>query len=349
MELKIKDKTIGKNQPVFIIAELSGNHNQNFELAVEMIKAAKEAGADAVKIQTYTPETITMDCDSELFQVREKEVWGAETLYQIYQKNYTPWEWQPKLKKIAEDLGLIFFSAPFDYTAVDFLEEMNVPAYKIASYEISDIPLIEYIASKGKPVFMSTGLATIEEITEAVEVCKKQGNNQIILLKCVSAYPTPLEDVNLKVIPDLKDKYGCVTGLSDHTLGISVPVASVALGAEVIEKHFVLDKSIGKVDTVHCSLDAQEFKEMVKSVREAEKALGKITYDLTEKIKEERKAMRSLFFVSNVKEGETITEQHVRSVRPAAGLPTKNISQVLGKKARLDIEKGTPVSWDLIE
>ena len=338
---------MGKNFPVFIIAELSANHFQKFDNAVKLIKAAKEAGADAIKLQTYTPDTITIDCDNEYFQIKQGTLWDGQTLYELYKKAYTPWEWQPKLKKIAEEEGLIFFSSVFDKTAVDFLEKINVSAYKIASFEIKDIPLIEYAASKGKPIIMSTGIATLSDIEEAVNACKRMGNKQIALLKCVSAYPTPLEDVNLRTIPNLSDTFKTVVGLSDHTLGISVPIASVALGACIIEKHLTLDRKLGGPDAAF-SLEPEEFKAMVKSVREVEKALGEISYELTEKMKKSREFSRSLFVVKDIKVGETFTEENVRSIRPGYGLPPKYLKDILGKRATQDIKKGTPLSWELV-
>jgi len=346
-ELKIGNRVINENSPLYIIAELSANHNQDFEIAVRTIKAIKESGADAVKLQTYTPDTITIDCDSEYFQIKHGTVWDGTTLYKLYQKAYTPWEWQPKLKKVAEDLGLICFSSPFDYSAVDFLEEMNVPAYKIASFEITDIPLIEYVASKGKPVIISTGIAGLEDISLALETCKKMGNEQIALLKCTSSYPAPFEEVNLITIPDLKERFKTIIGLSDHTMGISVPVAAVALGAKIIEKHFILDRNLGGPDSSF-SLEPNEFSQMVKSVREVEKALGKVTYELTDKIKKSREFSRSLFVVEDINEGDTITEKNIRSIRPGFGLHPKFLKDVLGKKAKKNLKKGTPLNLDLI-
>lgn len=347
MEINIRDRKVGKDYPVFVVAEISANHNQKFELAVKTIKAIKEAGADAVKLQTYTPDTITLDSNNEYFQIKQGTLWDGKTFYQLYQEAYTPWEWQPKLKKIAENLGLICFSSPFDTTAVDFLEEMNVPAYKVASFEITDIPLIEYIASKGKPVIISTGIATLSDIEEAVNACKRMGNDQIALLKCTSAYPAPLEDVNLKVIPNLADTFKTVVGLSDHTLGISVPIAAVALGAKIIEKHFILDRKLGGPDAVF-SLEPEEFKKMVQSVREVEKALGEVSYELTDKMKKSREFSRSLFVVKDVQSGEIFTPESVRSIRPGNGLHPKYLRDVLGRKAKEDIKKGTPLRWDLI-
>ena len=344
----IKNKEIGVNNPVFIIAEMSANHLQKFDNAVKLIKAAKEAGADAIKFQTYTPDTITIDCDNEYFQIKQGTLWDGQTLYELYKKAYTPWEWQPKLKEIAESEGLICFSSVFDKTSVDFLEKIDVPAYKIASFEITDIPLIEYVASKGKPIIISTGIATLSDIEEAINACKRMGNEQIALLKCVSAYPTPLEDVNLRTIPNLADTFKTVVGLSDHTLGISVPIASVALGACIIEKHLTLDRKLGGPDAAF-SLEPEEFKAMVKSAREVEKALGEISYDLTEKMKKSREFSRSLFVVKDMKAGEIFTEENIRSIRPGYGLPPKYLKDVLGKKASQDIKKGIALSWELIK
>ncbi len=347
--MKIGKKKIGNGCPVFIIAELSANHNQDYDIAVKTIEAAKEAGADAIKLQTYTPDTITIDCDNEYFKIKQGTIWDGTTLYKLYQKAYTPWDWQPKLKELAEKLGLICFSSPFDKTAVDFLEKMNVPAYKIASFEITDIPLIEYVASKGKPVIISTGIAIENEISEAIAACKKTGNKKIILLKCTSEYPAPFEEMNLNAIPVIKKKYKTIVGLSDHSMGISVPVASVALGAKIIEKHFILDRNIGGPDSSF-SLEPGEFKEMVKSIREVEKALGNKTLDLTEKTKKSRQFSRSLFAIKDIKEGELFTEENIRSIRPGFGLAPKYFNEIVGKKAKRNIDRGMPLtSNDLIE
>jgi pseudaminic acid synthase len=334
-------------EKVFIIAELSANHNQKFELAVETIKAAKDSGVDAIKFQTYTPDTITIDCDNKYFQIKHGTIWDGKTLYQLYKEAYTPWEWQPKLKEIAEELGLFCFSSPFDETAVDFLEELNIPAYKIASFEITDIPLIEYVASKGKPVIISTGVSELEDIELAIDACKKMGNEDIALLKCTSAYPAPLEEVNLNTIPDLKERFKVIVGLSDHTLGISVPIAAVSLGARIIEKHFILNRKLGGPDSAF-SLEPGEFSQMVKSIREVERALGKVDYKLSEKIKKSREFSRSLFVVKNIKKGDTLNNENVRSIRPGFGLHPKFLKDIVGKKAKEDIKKGTPLSWDLI-
>jgi len=346
--ITLKNRSIGGSNPVFIIAELSANHLQNFDLAVDTIKAMKESGADAVKLQTYTPDTITIDSDNECFQIDQGTLWDGKTLYQLYQEAYTPWEWQPKLKEIAEELGLICFSSPFDRTAVDFLEEMNVPAYKVASFEITDIPLIKYIASKGKPIIISTGIATLADIEEAVNACKRMGNKQIALLKCTSSYPAPLEESNLRTIPNLADTFKTVVGLSDHTLGISASIASVALGVNIIEKHFILDRKMGGPDAAF-SMEPDEFRSMVEAVRDVEKALGTVNYDLTEKTKKSREFSRSLFAVEDIRAGESLTEENVRSIRPGFGLNPRYLEQIIGKKARNDIKKGTPLDWGLIE
>jgi len=345
--IMIENKRIGRDYPIFIIAEMSANHLQKFDNAVKIIRTAKEAGADAIKLQTYSPDTITIDCNNKYFQIKQGTLWDGQTLYELYKKAYTPWEWQPTLKEIAESEGLIFFSSVFDKTAVDFLEKINVSAYKIASFEITDIPLIEYVASKEKPVIISTGIATVSDVEEAVNACKRMGNNQIALLKCTSVYPTPLEEINLKTIPNLADTFKTVVGLSDHTLGISVPIASVALGACIIEKHLTLDRKLGGPDAAF-SLEPAEFKAMVKSVREVEKALGEISYDLTEKMKKSREFSRSLFVVKDIKDGEVLTEENVRSIRPGYGLSPKYLKEILGKQTTQDIKKGTPLKWELI-
>ncbi len=348
MNFKIGNFEIGKDNRVFIIAELSANHNQNYDIAVQSIKTIKDCGADAVKLQTYTPDTITINSDKDYFKIRQGTIWDGTTLYQLYQKAYTPWEWQPKLKKLADELGLICFSSPFDKTAVDFLEQMNVPAYKIASFEIVDIPLIEYVASKAKPVIISTGIAAEDEIQDAVDVCRNVGNNQIALLKCTSEYPAPIEDANLSTIPLLAEKFNVIVGLSDHTEGTIVPVASTAIGAKIIEKHFILDKRLGGPDAAF-SLEPQEFKKMIDEVRQVEKALGCFNFELNEKVKKSRSFARSLFVVKDIKAGETLSEENIRSIRPSNGLHPKYLKEILGRKAKRNIERGTPLSWDLIE
>jgi len=341
-------KKIDDSERCFVIAEMSANHLQDYNRAIEIIKKAKWAGADAIKLQTYTPDTITLDCDNEYFQIKQGTIWDGTILHKLYQKAYTPWEWQPKLKKIAEKEGLIFFSSPFDYTAVDFLEEMNVPAYKISSFEINDIPLIEYIAKKGKPIIMSTGIAKMGDIQDAIDACKRMGNNDIALLKCTSAYPSPLEDINLKTIPNMKDTFKTVVGLSDHTMGHAVAIGAVALGAKIVEKHLTLRRADGGADSKF-SMEPEEFKLMVDSIRSIEKALGEVTYDLTEKQRNSREHSRSLFVVEDIKRGEVFTEKNIKSIRPGFGLESKYINDIIDRKASKDIRKGTPMSFDLIE
>lgn len=347
MKIKIGNKFIGEDEPCFIVAELSANHLHKFELAVDTIKAAKKAGADAIKLQTYTPDTITIDSDDEWFKIKGT-LWEGKTLYNLYKETYTPWEWHPKLQKLAEDLGLIFFSSALDKTAVDFLEDLDVPAYKVASFEITDIPLIEYIASKDKPIIISTGIATLADIEEAINACKRMGNEQIILLKCTSSYPTPIGEVNLLTIPNMLSTFGTIVGLSDHTLSSSIAIASVALGAKVIEKHLILDRKLGGHDAMF-SMEPWEFKEMVKSIRDVEKALGKVCYELSENVKKSKVFARSLFVVKDMKKGESITEENVRSIRPGYGMHPKYLKEIIGKKVKKDVKKGTPLSWDLIE
>jgi pseudaminic acid synthase len=348
LEITISNRKIGDDHPVFIIAELSANHSQKFDLAVETVKVAKEAGADAVKLQTYTPDTITIDCDNDYFQIRQGTVWDGKTLYQLYKEAYTPWEWQPKLKMAAENIGLLCFSSPFDYTAVDFLENMSVPAYKVASFEITDIPLIEYIASKGRPVIISTGIAALCDIEAATNACKRMGNEHIALLKCTSAYPAPLEEMNLRAIPNLAETFQTVVGLSDHTMSISVPAASVALGAKIIEKHFILDRKAGGPDAAF-SLEPKEFRAMVDAVRDVEKALGTVSYALSDRTKKSREFSRSLFVVEDVKSGDMFTEENIRSIRPGFGMSPRHMKDVIGKRANRDIAKGTPLKWDCMQ
>ncbi len=330
------------NKKTFIIAELSANHGHDINIAKETIKAAKDAGADAIKLQTYTPDTITIDCDKEDFRIKQGTIWDGKTLYDLYKDAYTPWEWHAELFETARQEGLICFSSPFDKTAVDLLEKLNAPAYKIASFEITDIPLIEYAAKKGKPMIISTGIATDEDIQLAVDTCRNVGNDNIILLKTTSQYPAKIEDANMAMISDLAQRFNVVSGLSDHTTGIVVPIVAAALGAKVIEKHFILDKSIGGPDASF-SLDEKEFSEMVKAVRDTEKAIGKVDYSLTEKMKKSRQFARSLYVVKDIKAGEVITEENVRSIRPGFGLHPKYLKAILGKKAKKDIERGTPL------
>ncbi len=347
-KIKIENHIISESAPAYIIAEMSGNHNMDFNRAVRIMEAAKESGADAIKIQTYTADTITLNCDSSYFQITQGTLWDGTTLHKLYEEAYTPWEWQPKLKQIANEMGLDFFSSPFDGTSVDFLEEMNVPAYKIASFEITDIPLIKKIAGLGKPVIISTGIAKLSDIELALETCRQAGNEDVILLKCCSAYPTPYEDINLRTMVSMAETFDCLTGLSDHTMGSTVAGASVALGGRVVEKHLTLSRAEGGVDSAF-SMEPHEFKKMVDDIRIIEKALGKVTYDLTDKQLAEREHSRSLFIAKDMKAGEAFTPENLRSVRPGFGLHTKYYEEILGKKVKKDVTLGTPMSWDLID
>ncbi len=347
MVFKIGNKEIGDNNPTFIIAELSANHMNDFDVAVKTIEAIAESGADAVKFQTFTPDTITLNCDNEYFHIKQGTVWDGQLLYDLYEDAYMPWDWQPKLKKIAEDLGLIVFSSPFDKTSVDFLEDMDVPAYKIASFEITDIPLIKYVAGKNKPIIISTGIAEKEDIELAIETCLKEGNDKIAILKCTSSYPAPYEEINLKTINDMEKKFNTTVGLSDHTLGDEIAIAAVTLGAKIIEKHFILNKKLEGPDC-EFSMEPQEFKKMVTAIRNTEKALGTVSYNLSDKTRKNREFSRSLFVVKNIKKGELITEENVRSVRPGFGLHPKYLEEVLGEKAKKDLEKGTPFKREYV-
>lgn len=347
-EFKIGTRTVSATSPTFIVAEISANHNQDFNRAIEIIHAAKEAGADAVKLQTYTADTITIDCDDPCFQINEGTIWDGTTLYKLYQEAYTPWEWQPRLMEEANKLGMECFSSPFDFTSVDFLEEMNVPAYKIASYEINDIPLIRKIARLHKPIIFATGIAYPEDIERALAVCKEEGNEDIILLKCVSSYPTPYEAVNLNIIPTLAKTYDCIAGISDHTMGTVVSTGAVALGAKMIEKHFTLRRADGGPDSVF-SMEPEEFAKMVSDVRILEKALGSSEYVLTDTQKLEHQGSRSLFVVKDIAAGEILTPENIRSIRPGCGLHTMYYEEILGKKAKGALKKGTPLSWELID
>ena len=344
--ITICNRKIGQGFPVYIIAELSANHQQLFDDAVKLVEAAKEAGADAVKLQTYTPDTITIDCRNKYFRIDKGTIWEGRNLYDLYSEAYTPWDWQPKLKKIAEGMGLSLFSTPFDRTAVDFLEEMDVPAYKVASFELVDIPLIEYIAAKGKPVIMSTGMSTLEEISEAVQVARSAGASQVALLKCTSAYPAAPAEMNLRTIPDMAKRFNVPVGLSDHVLEIAVPVASVALGACIIEKHLTLSRGVLGPDSSF-SLEPHEFRAMVDAVRTAEEALGEISYKIGEQESKSCVFRRSLFVVRNIKKGEVFTEGNVRSIRPGYGLHPRLLKDVLGRRATCDIKRGTPLSVTL--
>ena len=332
-----------------IIAELSCNHLQNFDLAVKTIQAMKEAGADYVKVQNDNPDGgITIDCDNKYFLIDGGTLWDGKTLYQLYKETYTPWEWLPKLQQVATDLGMGYFSTPSDFEGVDFLERMNVPAYKVASFEITDIPLVRYIASRQKPVIISTGIATLEDIESAVAVCREEGNNQIALLKCTSSYPAPIEESNLLTLPDMAKRFGVVVGVSDHSMGSIVPATAVTLGARIVEKHFILERSLGGPDAAF-SMEPHEFKKMVETIRNTEKALGVVKYDLSEKAKANRAFSRSLFVVEDMKAGEILTVGNLRSIRPAGGLSPVEIDNLLGKKVNCDIKRGTPMKWKYID
>ncbi len=339
-----KDK---KDQKIFIIAELSANHNQKKEVAIETVRAAKRAGADAIKLQTYTPDTLTIDCNNHYFSIKEG-IWKGKSLYELYKEAYTPWEWHEELFRVANEEGLVCFSTPFDKTSVDFLEELNNPIYKIASFEIQDIPLIQYVASKGKPMIISTGIAEYEDISLAVKTCREAGNNDITLLKCTSAYPAPIEEANIITIKDIKKSFNVNVGLSDHTPGITAPVVAAALGASVIEKHFIIEKSIGGPDASF-SLDVDEFSYMVKTIREAEKSIGQVSYTLTEKVKQNRIFGRSLFVVHNIKKGEPFDENNLRPIRPGFGIHPKYYNNILGRIAAKDIPRGVPLKWEYVE
>lgn len=345
--IEIKGRKIGKGFPVYIVAEMSANHSQNFDHAVEIIRAAKEFGADAVKLQTYTPDTITIDCDNDYFKIKNT-LWDGCSLYDLYAKAFTPWEWQFRLKETAENLGLDFFSTPFDETAVDFLESMNVSLYKVASFEAVDIPLLGKIARTGKPVIVSTGMSTLQEIGEAVETIRAGGGTQIALLKCTSSYPALPEEMNLRSIPHLSKTFDVPSGLSDHTPGIVAPVAAVSMGACIIEKHLTLSRRIPSPDSAF-SLEPDEFGEMVDAVRTAEKALGEIRYGSGKREEESRVFRRSLFVVRDMRAGETFSGGNVSSIRPGYGLHTRHLADVIGRRAVRDIGRGTPLAWDLVE
>lgn len=330
---------------VYIIAELSANHNNDYDLAVKTIEAMADSGADAVKVQTYTADSLSIDVDNEYYKERTDGMWKGYRPYDLYKEAAMPYEWQPKLQKIALNLGLDFFSSPFDKEGVDFLETLNVPKYKIASLEVTDIPLIEYTASKGKPMIISTGVAEIDDIQLAVETCRKVGNEDITLLKCTSDYPATLEDANLVTIPNLKERFRVKVGVSDHSMGYTVPVVAVSLGAKVVEKHFILDRSLGGPDSAF-SMEPSEFKQMIKEVKKAEKTLGKVNYEVSEKDKLRR---RSLFAIKDINKGEKFTQENIRSVRPGHGLHPKFYFSVLGKNSSKDIQKGFPISIDYIK
>lgn len=330
----------------FIVAELSANHGGDVEIAVETIRAAKRAGADAIKLQTYTADTITLNSSKECFKINQGTHWDGQYLYDLYRSASLPWEWHPRLFETAKEEGLVCFSSPFDATAVDFLETLENPIYKIASFEITDIPLIKYVASKQKPIIFSTGIATLDDIELAIETCKEVGNDNITLLKCTSQYPAELSDANLLTMKDLKSRFELEVGLSDHTLGVEVPMIAVALGAKIIEKHFILNHSIGGPDA-HFSLDEKSFKQMVDSIRLTEKAIGVVDYSMTDKKKKSRQFSRSLFVVEDVEKGELVSSKNIRSVRPGSGIHPQHYDELIGMSFSRDIEKGTPVDWGM--
>lgn len=348
MKIEIGNRKIGDDEDVFIIGELSSNHQQNFDIAAKTIEATAKSGADAIKLQTYTPDTMTLNCDNNYFQIEQGTPWDGKTLYQLYNESYTPWEWHPHLKEIAEDLGLMFFSTPFDKSSVDFLEKMNVPLYKIASFEVTDLPFIKYVASKGKPILISTGISKLCDIELAIKTCYKEDNKKIALLKCTSQYPSPAEEMNLNSMISLKKIFGTVIGLSDHSLGVNIPIASVALGAKIVEKHITLDRDLGGPDSKF-SLNPSEFKEMTKSIREIEKAMGKEEYQYNSFIEKNRMFRRSIFVCKDVIKGEIFTTENIKSIRPGYGIHPKYFTEILGKKAKNDIKKGIPLSWEMIE
>ncbi|MBL0119963.1 MAG: pseudaminic acid synthase [Saprospiraceae bacterium] len=345
--MQIGNYTISSTSPVFIIAELSANHNGSLDTAIETIRAAKRAGADAIKFQTYTADTITMDSKKNDFLIKGT-IWEGRNLHSLYSEAFTPWEWHEQLFAVAKEEGLECFSSPFDPTAVELLESLNVPAYKIASFEITDIPLIELVASKGKPIIISTGIAELEDIELAIDACERMGNENIAILKCTSSYPAPIEEANMIMVKDFAERFNMIVGLSDHTIGSTAPVVATCFGARIIEKHFILDRSIGGPDSSF-SMNEAEFTEMVKAVREAEKAIGKVDYNLTDKQKKGKDFSRSLYIVEDIAEGEVLTEKNIRSIRPGFGLHPKFFKEVLGKKVKRNIEKGERLSLEDLE
>lgn len=346
-EIRINNRKIGKNHPVYIIAEISANHNQDLNKALKIIESAHKSGADAVKLQTYTPDTLTINCDNDFFRIKET-IWQGKTLYDLYKEAYTPWEWHSELKEQANKLGLDFFSTPFDSTAVDFLEELDVPAYKVASFELLDLSLLKKIASTGKPIIMSTGMATLAEIDEAVQTLKESGCDKFALLKCTSSYPAAPEEMNLRTIPHLADAFNVPTGLSDHSLGSCVSVAAVSLGACIIEKHITLGRSDKGPDSSF-SMEPQEFKILVDDIRNIEKALGNVQYMMTDKERNSRIFRRSLFIVEDVRKGENFTSKNVRVIRPGHGLHPRYYDKILHLKASKNLTKGSPVTWNCVQ
>ena len=347
LPLKVGNRRVGPGEPTYVIAELSCNHLGNYDRAVAILEAAHAAGADAIKLQTYTPDTMTLDCDSDLFKIADDTPWAGRTEYDVYKEAYTPWEWHPKLKQVAERLGLDFFSTPYDATAVHFLEKLEVPLYKVSSFELTDVPLLRALAATGKPIIASTGLATLQEITEAVNAVRSQGEIPLALLRCVSAYPAPAEAMHLSNITDMASRFNVVAGLSDHSIGSAIAIAAVAVGASVIEKHLTLARADGGADGAF-SAEPHEFKAMVDGIRIAEKAVGSISYGPVEQEEKLVLSRRSLFVVKDMRRGETFTEANVRAIRPGHGLPPKHFDEILGRAAARDITRGTPLQFELI-
>jgi len=345
--MKIGDFNFKNSKRTFIIAEISANHNQDIEIAKNTILEIKKSGADCVKLQTYTPDTLTIKSDKEDFKIRGS-IWNGKSLYKLYEEAFTPWEWHYELFNFSKDQGLICFSSPFDKSSVDFLEKLETPAFKIASFEINDIQLIEYVASKGKPIILSTGVATQKDIELAIQTCRKVGNNQIILLKCTSSYPAPLDEVNLKMIQKYSKDFDVLTGLSDHTIGDICPIIAVSLGARIIEKHFILDRSLGGPDASF-SMNPSEFSKMVKKIREVEGALGEIDYTLSKKQKLSKQFSRSLYVTESIKKGEKFNDKNVRSIRPGFGLHPKHLKEIIGKTSSRDLEKGDRFNLEFID
>lgn len=340
----IDDRRIGPNEPVYVIAEMSANHNQDLDTAKQLVEKAAWAGADAIKVQTFRPETMTLNSDRDPFRIDAGTEWDDQTLFDLYESAYLSWDWHEPLQEMADDLGMDFFSTAFDSTAVEFLESLDVPVHKTASFEIVDLPLLKTMAKTGKPIIISTGLADLGEIEEAVEACQEVGQDQLILLKCTSSYPAPPKEMNLRTIPNLSEIFGCPSGLSDHSRGLEVPVVATSLGARVIEKHLTLDRDLDTPDS-HFSLEPEGFQSMVESVRTAERALGDPQYGPTEAESNNRQFRRSLFVVRKISEGEKFTSENVRSIRPGHGLAPKHYSEILGRTATTTVEMGTPLEW----
>lgn len=345
--ITINERRIGPGEPAYVVAEMSANHGGKLAHAIDLVRRAAECGADAVKIQTYTADTMTIDCDAPPFRIQGDSLWAGRMLHDLYTEAHTPWQWHPKLKEVADEAGIALFSTPFDVTAVEFLETMDVPAYKVASFELVDLALITRIARTGKPIIMSTGMGSLAEIGDAVEAARAAGNDQLVLLKCTSAYPAPPAEMNLRTIPHLAEAFGVPVGLSDHSMGTAAAVASIALGACVIEKHFCLSRAEGGPDSAF-SMEPDELRRLVRDVRTAEAALGRVCYRAGEKESGSRTFRRSLFVVEDVAAGAAFTENNVRSIRPGDGLAPKHLPQIIGRRAARDVARGTPLSWDLV-